>query len=260
MIRFCFISVSSILGSTGQEIYFKGSTFEEKNFLAAEVSLSSDSSCSIGIDLPWERFWKSYDDKGVLNPPFLRDDDTLNIRMRFQYAYSDFDASGTVSVPQLPCLIRAQEKWLDLSDLLESKKCSDFLLAVESRREYKVHRNILQERSEYFAGMLNSNVVEAQSGRCLLPDVDEKTLEVLLQFVYGGLKAVPDDLVEPVFIAADRFLFPSLKDHCEILLIVNLTLTNVKHYLALSEKYSAEKLRAACTKVIEDVERRGFLI
>ena len=184
----------------------------------------------------------------MLNPPFLRDDDTLNIRMRFQYAYSDFDASGTVSVPQLPCLIRAQEKWLDLSDLLESKKGSDFILALEGGKEYSVHRNVLQERFKYFAGMLNSKIVEAQSGRCVLVDLDEGTLEVLLKFLYGGLKAVPDDLAESVFIAADKYAFTALKEHCEILLISNLMCGNVRHCMALAEKYSAEKLRSACTK------------
>ncbi|GAV09683.1 hypothetical protein RvY_19182 [Ramazzottius varieornatus] len=52
--------------------------------------------------------------------------------------------------------------------------------------------------------MLIPNSKEAASGRCVLPDMNSKMVEVLLLFVYGGLKTVPEELAQPLLIAADK--------------------------------------------------------
>ena len=136
--------------------------------------------------------------------------------------------------------------------LLKSGDGSDFTLVSTDDKEFAVHRTILRARSEYFAAMLSSDSQEAKNGRCKLPDLDAKTLEVFLLYMYGGLKKVPEDLAQLVFVAADKYQFSLVKSHCEVLLVSQVMLGTAAHFLILADKYSASNLRDACLKLAKD--------
>ena len=46
-------------------------------------------------------------------------------------------------------------------------------------------------------------MAEQLSGEVFLPAVDKAVVEAMLAFMYGRLKEVPDELLLPLFMAAD---------------------------------------------------------
>lgn len=53
--------------------------------------------------------------------------------------------------------------------------------------EIPVHRMLLEARSPFFRGMLESNMAEAQQGRYVVRDIDANVFKALLHFIYTGL-------------------------------------------------------------------------
>lgn len=140
--------------------------------------------------------------------------------------------------------------------LYRTREGADFVVVCTDEKEFAVHRAVLQARSEYFAAMLIPHSKEAASGRCVLPDMNSEMVEVLLLFIYGGLKKVPEELAQPLLIAADKYQFPLLKAYCEALLVSQVMLGTAAHFLVLADTHSAPKLRAACLMMIKE----GFVV
>jgi speckle-type POZ protein len=66
---------------------------------------------------------------------------------------------------------------------------SDYTIVVQSddgQEEIPVHRMLLEARSPFFRGMLESNMAEAQEGRYVVRDIDANVFKALLHFIYTG--------------------------------------------------------------------------
>lgn len=66
---------------------------------------------------------------------------------------------------------------------------ADYSIVVEhegSTEEIRVHRLVLEARSPFFRGMLESNMAESQQGRFVIRDMAPVVVKVLLHFVYTG--------------------------------------------------------------------------
>ena len=73
----------------------------------------------------------------------------------------------------------------DMTKLLEDPETSDFTLKCGSKN-FKVHKAILGARSNVFRTMFLSGMKEAVEGEAVITDVDEKTLEEILHYLYTG--------------------------------------------------------------------------
>jgi hypothetical protein len=67
---------------------------------------------------------------------------------------------------------------------------ADYTIVVQSedggQEEIPVHRMLLEARSPFFRGMLESNMAEAQEGRYVVRDIDANVFKALLHFIYTG--------------------------------------------------------------------------
>lgn len=80
----------------------------------------------------------------------------------------------------------------------------------------KVHKAILAARSPVFFAMMESKMVESTSGEMTIPDLNLKSLNVLLKFIYTGI--VDDTWIEypgPIVNASEKYDLPILKSFCE---------------------------------------------
>lgn len=69
---------------------------------------------------------------------------------------------------------------------------SDYVVVVEQEgeeEEIKVHRMLLEARSPFFRGMLDSNMAEAQQGRYVVRDMLAPVVKAVLYFIYTGGRA-----------------------------------------------------------------------
>ena len=62
---------------------------------------------------------------------------------------------------------------------------SDYTV-VCGEKEFPVHRMILEARSPFFRGMLESNMAEANEGKYVIKDMLEPVARAVLHFIYAG--------------------------------------------------------------------------
>lgn len=79
-------------------------------------------------------------------------------------------------------------------ELLKSGRLSDFTLVPASGREFHVHKTVLAANSNYFASMFEK---EKGLKRLVSPKIEERTLEILLDFMYSGRVDIPQCLGRP---------------------------------------------------------------
>ena len=73
----------------------------------------------------------------------------------------------------------------DMTKLMEDSETSDFTLKV-ANKDFKVHKAVLAARSGVFRTMFLSGMQEAVEGEAVITDVDEETLQEVLQYIYMG--------------------------------------------------------------------------
>lgn len=62
---------------------------------------------------------------------------------------------------------------------------TDYTIVVDDE-EIKVHRILLEARSPFFKGMLESNMTEAQEGKLVIRDMIAPVVKAVLHFIYTG--------------------------------------------------------------------------
>ena len=152
----------------------------------------------------------------------------------------------------------------DLANLWTSGSyCSDLVLRADGR-DFKVHRVVLCARSEVFRAMLAGGFAEASAAAAAAPleihEVDRKTFELLLQYIYTG--EVDLELTDPgslvaLLHAADRFAIHDLSDFVQRRMGATLSPDTVADY-----SNAASALVGACwlrTAVVLYAQKNGLL-
>ena len=98
-------------------------------------------------------------------------------------------------------------------NILDDHETSDFTLKCGSR-SFKVHKAILGARSAVFRAMFQSGMREAVDGEAVIEDIDEKTLEKILDYIYTGMHPYIDEDCDILALckAADMYQLHSLID------------------------------------------------
>ena len=100
---------------------------------------------------------------------------------------------------------------IDMAKILLDPKTSDFTLKCGSRT-FKVHKAILGARSAVFRAMFQSGMKEVVDGEAIIEDIDEKTLERILLYLYSGITSLVDCDILALCKAADMYQLHPLMD------------------------------------------------
>lgn len=111
-------------------------------------------------------------------------------------------------------------------------------------KTFKVHRNILSNRSDVFSVMLQSAMLEGQTGVITIKDMGPKLCEQFLLFLYTGkLPQLTVRSAVQLYECGDKYNVVSLKKNCVSFLADRLTKENVCTMLALADRHSDQEFR-----------------
>ena len=99
----------------------------------------------------------------------------------------------------------------DMLNILDDHETSDFTLKCGSK-SFKVHKAILGARSKVFRTMFLSGMKEAVDGEAVIPDIDEKTQEETLHYLYTGKLSGKEFSVKSLCYSADKYELETLMD------------------------------------------------
>ena len=129
---------------------------------------------------------------------------------------------------------------------------SDFTL-ICGGRTFNCHRAILAARSEYFSAMFaHKTTSEYRENKAYIPDVSEATMEKLLEFVYSDKVTDLPPSAADLFVAADKYLLPQLREMCQDSLILNLKPDNAADVLVLAYLHEAAILKVEAMNFVRD--------
>ena len=140
----------------------------------------------------------------------------------------------------------------NLSKLLDTGANADVQFVFKESK-IAAHSAIVTASSPVFATMFQQGKFkEAHTKTVDIKDVDPHVFRQLLQFLYSGQAPEWDnaDVMEPLFLAADKYQVDALKSLCEDCLISKLKLENAIRYLVLAHLHSASKLQQAAVKFL----------
>jgi hypothetical protein len=135
----------------------------------------------------------------------------------------------------------------DLQKLVNNKKYSDFVFIVDNK-EFFAHKSILSVRSKAFEAMFANDMIESQSNRCTIDDIESEVFEELLTFIYTGNEPKAQTMVEKLLAAAQKCEILEIKDFYANMIFKDIKNENAIQSLIVAEKYNAMKL---LDKIIE---------
>ncbi|KAJ1690532.1 hypothetical protein LUZ63_014687 [Rhynchospora breviuscula] len=127
----------------------------------------------------------------------------------------------------------------------------DVNFQVEEER-ISAHRFMLAARSPVFEAELYGSMIEAKSSCIMIKDMKAQVFKALLHFIYTDnfegheLKDLSVELVQDLFVAADRYALEMLKVQCQQRLSVALCVDTALSTLILAERHSSAWLKEKC--------------
>ena len=156
-------------------------------------------------------------------------------------------------------------KWLQegLDRLFQERRHCDVTLDVDGEH-FRCHKTVLAAASVFFDAMFSTDMVESRSEKINLIDIKPSVMEVILKFIYSGRDVASADNVEDLIQAASRFQIAPLKDHCEDVLLSEVSDENCVGLWVTGKTLQCERLRNAAWDVIttrfDDVRKSQELL
>ena len=138
---------------------------------------------------------------------------------------------------------------------VEQNNC-DVKFCFEDDQQIGAHKKILSARSPVFAAMFKHDMLETQTGKVIIKDIDMEIFKELLHFIYYGRISEPVNEVKarPLLLAADRYGILDLKEDCSRKLISSIRLTNAICLLIWAHTNSVDQVKEAA---LDAVVRNG---
>ncbi|KAJ4770479.1 BTB/POZ/MATH-domain protein [Rhynchospora pubera] len=162
----------------------------------------------------------------------------------------------SIKVLSAPSEIVDQSSWLhhDVKKLWERGERFDVSFDVEGER-ISAHRFMLAARSPVFEAELYGPMMEAKSSCIKIKDMKAEVFNALLRFVYTDNyehieKVLSIELVQDLFVAADRYALDKLKVLCEQRLWGALSVDTVLSTLIVAERHSSACLKEKCLEFV----------
>lgn len=142
----------------------------------------------------------------------------------------------------------------DFTSLLSDERTADVTFVVEER-DVPAHRCILAARCETFRRMFNSSMREGSregGQRVPIAESSHAAFVCMLQYIYGGAVAVPEELAVELLGLADRYLLDGLKLLCGFTLTRIISVDTVSRILLAADRWDApsSQLKARCMEYV----------
>uniref|UniRef100_A0A0K2TV53 Speckletype POZ proteinlike [Cricetulus griseus] n=2 Tax=Lepeophtheirus salmonis TaxID=72036 RepID=A0A0K2TV53_LEPSM len=133
----------------------------------------------------------------------------------------------------------------EISTAFTRSELSDIQLKCGSIT-FHCHKIILACRSDVFSAMFShTDTKEARTNVVKIEDIDEETLEALLQFIYTDKIHDLNNFASSLLIAADKYNISRLKSLCEQKIAESIDVSNAADVLVLAHLHEADKLKTA---------------
>ena len=154
-----------------------------------------------------------------------------------------------------------KEREVKMENLSISKLQEDIRLAYSNKefpdmkikcqgRLFECHQFMLSARSPVFKAMFLSDMSEKANREVEIKDVEPDTLSELLTFMYTGKSPNDEDIILPLFKAADKYQMDILKNVCVMKLCSNINIQNCVEFLVIGDIYHAQFLKKFSLKYI----------
>ena len=182
---------------------------------------------------------------------FNRGDIYLNCKLRYTLP---LDTAPGISKTPSPSALR------DLGELLESGDSSDVTLKVKDQT-FAAHKLILGARSPVFKGMFSHDMLENRTKEVVVDECEPEVFKQLLLYLYTDSCGEIEQPLQ-LYLLADRYILPDLKDICKEAFYALLTPENVEDMSAEAVLHGARALQSKATEFICDngpVVKRALL-
>jgi len=216
--------------------------FDDQKFLDKDSRPFFSATLEDNKPFGWENFYKPKDPKSA-GVWWIVCQFTYETLEEFEYD-SDDDDDDDEEEDNVPSSNRDQSLPVqnDLLKLLENQTNADVTFSVQGEK-IKAHKLILLARSEYFANMFKSEMVENITNEVEVPDVDPLVFKGLLEYLYSGKP--PKNLYKislDLLVVADKYGMDEVKDLCMKNLYDRVSDKNVVDALLVAHKLGNEDL------------------
>ena len=178
--------------------------------------------------------------KNVLLP-----NDTLTVYCEVSY-YVKTNTCGR------PLGAKRQKESFNVGRLLYESMTDADINIVVNRKLFKAHKLILKTRSPVFRAMFDNQMIESQTNRVEINDMDEEIFEQMLRFIYTvDIDIKSFEMSKQLFSSSDKYDLKGLKEFCEQFMVSHLSVENVCDVLILADKHSAIDLKKYCINFIK---------
>jgi len=144
----------------------------------------------------------------------------------------------------------------DLKTMFTNKEQCDVRIHCKGKI-FDCHQLILSARSPVFKAMFQADMLEKETQKVHLVDLDPEVVSEMLHFVYTGETNKMEEFAEDLFAAADRYQLDQLKALYEESLYMSLKVENCVELFVIGDIYHADMLKGIAIKFI--ARNRGSL-
>ncbi|XP_002156698.1 kelch-like protein 18 [Hydra vulgaris] len=134
---------------------------------------------------------------------------------------------------------------------LKQNDCLCDVVLVAEDNEIKAHKIVLAATTPYFSAMFTNKMIESSSPKIYIHGVDSKSLQALVDFIYGENLYVRIDNVHNLLSAASLMQINCVKDACINYLMKKLHPENCLTVRNLADAFLCEKLLKAANSFLE---------
>uniref|UniRef100_A0A0B6Z9M0 BTB domain-containing protein n=1 Tax=Arion vulgaris TaxID=1028688 RepID=A0A0B6Z9M0_9EUPU len=146
---------------------------------------------------------------------------------------------------------RASNLLTGFSQLYKNKQFVDVTLRVE-KMEFPCHKNVLAASSPYFLVMFSTSLAESQQDCITLKDMEARTLELVLDYIYTGQVCLTEDTVQNLLSAANLFQLIPLRDGCAEFMMNHVTVANCIGVFFFAKAHQCNVLALKAKEIINN--------
>ncbi|XP_054708117.1 speckle-type POZ protein-like [Uloborus diversus] len=138
----------------------------------------------------------------------------------------------------------------------ENGKFSDVTLRV-GEENFQCHKAILSTHSKVFEAMFDNDMKESHDEAVYLADLDVDVAKAMLLYMYTRrTEGLPEHKVLDLYVAADRYMLPELKEKCREFVLKHLSVDNVCEVAEVADLHSDDILAESVERFISSNLRK----
>jgi len=130
----------------------------------------------------------------------------------------------------------------EIKNCFNTKAFSDFKFICSDGVEIPAHRLICSAYSPVMKAMFNTEMKEAKDCIVYVTDIDGKTMNEVLRFIYTQNVCCIDTLALDILYAAEKYGLDELKNLCLTKMTDNISIDNALEYFFLADRYNNNDL------------------